>query len=189
MAEVPSNLPWPEAFFFNTLRPRQNGRHFSKCIFLNENVWIVIKISMKFVLKSPINNIPALVQMMAWHRPGNKPLSESMMISSMTYVRVTQKPCQLKLTIFKVCHFPKVITISPSNHFYKQSSNIHHHTLYHKTDWKPYIQTIISQSVFEISNKGVLLLDYHFLGHPLKTAICHQNSFAIIVIIIIIWMA
>ena len=69
-------------------------------------------------------------------------------------IRVTQKPCQLKLTIFKVCQFPKVITISPSNHFYKQSSNIHHHTLYHKTDWKLYIQTMISQSVFEISNKG-----------------------------------
>ena len=32
-----------------------------KCIFLNENVWIVIKISLKFVLKGPMNNIPALV--------------------------------------------------------------------------------------------------------------------------------
>ena len=78
------------SFFFNTLRLRQNGPHFSKCIFLNENVWIVIKISMKFVLQSPINNIPALVQMMAWHRPGNKPLSESMMISSMTQTSYTK---------------------------------------------------------------------------------------------------
>ena len=37
----------------NTLRPRQNGRHFAddilKCIFLNENVWIPIEISLKFV--------------------------------------------------------------------------------------------------------------------------------------------
>ena len=43
----------------------QNGRHFAddifKCIFFNENVWIPIKISLKFVLKSPINNIPTLV--------------------------------------------------------------------------------------------------------------------------------
>ena len=50
---------------FNTLRPRQNGRHFAddiyKCIFLNENVWISIKSSLKFVPKSPINNILALV--------------------------------------------------------------------------------------------------------------------------------
>ena len=39
-----------------------------KCIFLNENVWISIKISLKFVPKGPINNIPALVQIMAWRR-------------------------------------------------------------------------------------------------------------------------
>ena len=57
---------------FNTLRPRQNGRHFPddifKCFFLNENVSIAVKISMKFVPKGPINNIPALVQIMAWRR-------------------------------------------------------------------------------------------------------------------------
>ena len=49
----------------NTLRPRQNGRHFPddifKFIFLNENAWISIKISLKFVPKGPINKIPALV--------------------------------------------------------------------------------------------------------------------------------
>ena len=49
----------------NTLRPRQNGRHFAddtfKPIFLNENVIILIKISLKFVPKGPINNVPALV--------------------------------------------------------------------------------------------------------------------------------
>ena len=53
----------------NTLRLRQNGRHFAddifKCIFLNENVWISLKISLKFVPMGPINNIPALVQIMA----------------------------------------------------------------------------------------------------------------------------
>ena len=59
--------------FFNTLRPRQNGRHFPddifKCIFLNENVWISIKMSPKFLPEGPIDNIPALVQIMAWRRP------------------------------------------------------------------------------------------------------------------------
>ena len=34
------------------------------------------KISLKFVPKGPINNNPALVQVMAWRRPGDKPLSE-----------------------------------------------------------------------------------------------------------------
>ena len=69
----------------NTLRPRQNGCHFPdnifKCIFLNEEVWIAIKISLKFVRKSPVYNIPALVQIMAWRRPREKPLSEPMMVS------------------------------------------------------------------------------------------------------------
>ena len=49
----------------NRLRPRENGRHFAddilKCIFLTENVWIPIEISLKFVPKGPIDNIPALV--------------------------------------------------------------------------------------------------------------------------------
>ena len=51
-----------------------------KSIFLNENVRISIKISLKFVPKCPINNIPSLVQIMAWRRPGDKPLSEPMMV-------------------------------------------------------------------------------------------------------------
>ena len=50
-----------------------------KCNFLNENAWISIKISLKFVPKGPINNIPALVQLMAWRRAGDKPLSEPIM--------------------------------------------------------------------------------------------------------------
>ena len=66
----------------NTLRPGQNGRRFAddtlECIFLNENIRISIKISLKFVPEGPINNIPALVQKMAWRRLGDKPLSEPM---------------------------------------------------------------------------------------------------------------
>ena len=69
----------------NTLRPRQNGRHFAedilKWILLNKNVWIPIKISLRFVPKGRINNIPALVPIMAWCPPGDKPLSEPMMVS------------------------------------------------------------------------------------------------------------
>ena len=50
-----------------------------KCIFLNENIWISLKISQKFIPKGAINNIPALVQIMAWCWLGNKPLSEPIM--------------------------------------------------------------------------------------------------------------
>ena len=59
-----------------------------KCIFMNENVWIVLKISLKFVPKVRINNIPALVQIMAWRRSGDKPLSEPMMVSLLTHICV-----------------------------------------------------------------------------------------------------
>ena len=67
-------------------------RHFQecKCIFLNANVWISINISLKFVPKDPNNNIPTLVQVMAWRRPGDKPLSEPMVVSLLTHICVTR---------------------------------------------------------------------------------------------------
>ena len=91
--------PFKECFFFvlfivmcfNSLRPRLNRRPFSddifKCIFLNENECILPRISRKFVPMVPINSIPALVQIMAWRRPGDKPLSEPMMVSLLTHMR------------------------------------------------------------------------------------------------------
>ena len=78
----------------NTLRPRQNGRHFPdnifNCICLNENVRISLEISPKFVPRHLINNTPALVQIMAWRRPGDKPLSEPMVVSLLTHICVTR---------------------------------------------------------------------------------------------------
>ena len=68
------------AMQFNALRPRQNVRHFAddpfKRIFLNET--ISIKISLNFVPKGPINDIPALVQ-----------ISESVMVCLLTHICVT----------------------------------------------------------------------------------------------------
>ena len=64
-------------------------RHF-QCIFLNGNVWIPIKISLKFVPKGPIYNIPTMVQIMAWRRPGNKPLFEPMGVSLPTHICVAR---------------------------------------------------------------------------------------------------
>ena len=74
-------------------KTRCHGRHIPdaifKCISLNENASIAIKISVKFIPKGPINNILALVQIMAWRRPGDKPLSELMMVSLPTHICVT----------------------------------------------------------------------------------------------------
>ena len=86
--------PGVHGVWVNTLRPRQNGRHFAddtfKRIFLNENFRISIKISLKFVPKGPINNIPVLVQIMAWRRSGDKPLCEPMMASLLIHISVTR---------------------------------------------------------------------------------------------------
>ena len=74
----------------NTLRPRQNGRHFThdifKCIFFNENVKNVITFSLRFVPNGPNNNISALIQIMAWRRPGVKPIPEPMMVRLPTHM-------------------------------------------------------------------------------------------------------
>ena len=39
----------------------------------------MIRISLRFVPKGPIDNKPALVQVMAWHIIGDKPLPEPML--------------------------------------------------------------------------------------------------------------
>ena len=89
IAAILSRCQW-----VNSLRPRQNGRHFTnaifKCIFVNENDWIPIKISLKFVPKGPINNIQTMVLIMAWRCPGDKPLSEPMMDKILTHICVTR---------------------------------------------------------------------------------------------------
>ena len=47
-----------------------------KCIFLNENDKIPNRVSLKFVPTSPIDNRPALVQVIACRRTSDKPLPE-----------------------------------------------------------------------------------------------------------------
>ena len=96
----------------NTLRQRQNGRHFAddtfNRIFVNENFRISIEFSLKFVPKGPINNIPALVQIVAWRRPGDKPLSESMMVRLLTQICVTRPQCVNMFSMFLQSEFPDI---------------------------------------------------------------------------------
>ena len=58
--------------------------------FFNENVWILIEISLKSVPRDQIDNIIALVQIMACHWPGNKPLSEPVLVGLLRHICVTQ---------------------------------------------------------------------------------------------------
>ena len=69
------SVPWDNVnkeIIINILRQRPNGQRFPddilKGIFSNENVCIASKMLLKFVTMGPVNNIPSLVQIMAWRR-------------------------------------------------------------------------------------------------------------------------
>ena len=102
---------WHEVIYktemaYNILRPRQDDCRLPddifKCIFFNENVLILIRISLKFVPKFRINHISALVQIMAWRRPGDKPLSGPVMVSLLTHICVTRPLWSLHVLHCKV---------------------------------------------------------------------------------------
>ena len=87
----------------------QKGGHIAddtfKRIFLNENGCILITISLKFVPKGPINNIPALVRIMAGHQSGDKPLSEPVMPKFIdAYICITQPQWIILVPVCKSSH-------------------------------------------------------------------------------------
>ena len=106
---------WRYLRSLNSLRPRPNRRHFAddifKCIFENENEWISPRISLKFVPKVRINNIPALVHITAWCRPGDKSLSEPMMVNLLTHICVTRPQSLIRTPLFEAggCWHNKVV--------------------------------------------------------------------------------
>ena len=83
-----NSLRRSEAYMCQQTRP--SLLQIMACCLYGANVWILIKMSLKFVSKGQINNIPALVQIMAWRWPGDKPLSEPMMVRLLTHKCVTQ---------------------------------------------------------------------------------------------------
>ena len=125
MIDIVSEPSRGTVFLFNTWRPRQNGRHFAddifKCIFVDENVWIPIKISMKFVPKGPINKISALVQIMAWYCPGDKPLSETMMVRLTTHICVTRPQW---VNVFVLICTSSYMKSCLRQHFYERQESI-----------------------------------------------------------------
>ena len=91
--EYSNHIDFNHKAFLNTLMARQDSRYFADDVLnecLNENVWISLKIPLRFVPRCPINNIPALVQIMAWRRPGDKPLSEPMLVFVPMHICVTR---------------------------------------------------------------------------------------------------
>ena len=72
---------------FHTLRARRYRRNFADDIF-NDNVSISIK--MFYSQGSNYKEIPALIHIMDWRRPGDKPLSQAMVIILLTHISVTR---------------------------------------------------------------------------------------------------
>ena len=135
----------PTSIWLNTLRPRQHGCHFAddsfKRIFLNENIGISIKMSLKFVHKGPMNNIPALVQIMAWRRPGDKPLSEPMVGSLLTHICVTRPQWVNSLASGRSrCDFKNLLALIG---IFRPSYN-------RALRWMPYDITVDKSTLFQI---------------------------------------
>ena len=137
-----TNMSWRTFVVVNTLRPKQNGRHFAddifRCIFFNDTGCISIDISLNVVPKGQINNIvvlvvvvvswhirvwvsrltshyiSALVQIMAWRRPGDKPWSEPVMVSLPTHICVIFKQQQdfPMISKYGVCNLKNAIVIT-----------------------------------------------------------------------------
>ena len=112
---VPSTLLWTCLGLTHWGREKMDAISQTTCssaFFLNENVWIPIEISLKFVPKGSINNNPALFQIMAWRRPGDKPLSEPMLVCLLTYICVTRPQWVhiIKLSAILLLRFSSVLS-------------------------------------------------------------------------------
>ena len=87
---------WPRSLDHNDLTQWGRGKMASifQTTFSNAFSWmktkISIKISLKFVPKAPIDNMPSFVQRMAWHQSGDKPLFEPMMVILLMHICVTR---------------------------------------------------------------------------------------------------
>ena len=85
-------------------------------------MWISIKISLKFVPKGPVNNIPALLQKMPRHRPGDKPVSEAIMVRLLTHICVTRPESNWR--IYTSLDFNKLTDLSHLLDFAVQVCNM-----------------------------------------------------------------
>ena len=118
----------------NTLKPKQRPkiwrRHF-KCINLNENFWASNNISLKYVPCGGIASKSVLVQIMAWHRLGDKPLPEEMLTKTPRIGRCAERLRMEHLMIFVIFHTdPRIANIllflcNPSRRAYAEMEIFH----------------------------------------------------------------
>ena len=118
----------PSAVIPNTLSPKQNGCHFPDNT-LKYNFLI------KFVPKNPFNNISTLVPIMAWHQPGDKPLSETMMVKLLMHICITWPQW--------VCNQKPEVMISAVMKTWSLHRNLRHVYAYHSPLIMKHISEII----------------------------------------------
>ena len=89
------DIRWHITLIITVLWSRGKMSAISKTTFSHAFSWIKmyeydIHISLQFVPEGQINYVPALVPIMAWHRPGDTPFSESMVVNLPTHICVTR---------------------------------------------------------------------------------------------------
>ena len=102
-----------------------------KHIFLNEEVWILIRISLRFVPNGVIDNNQALVYIMAWRRIGDKPFLKQCWPDSLTHIWGTRGRwlwCVMYLTVVFHKH-PYHRCPKNENHYLMQQDHIYHAAL------------------------------------------------------------
>ena len=81
-------------FMINTLSPRRNGHNFPDDIFkgicLHENDELRLRFHWRLFLSFQSSIFATLVQTIAWRWPGDKPLSEAMVVSLLAHVHYTR---------------------------------------------------------------------------------------------------
>ena len=68
----------------------QSADEILKCFFINEKYHIFIQISLRFIPKGPINNMPSMVQIMPWRHSDDNQLSDDSVVYWYIYIWNTQ---------------------------------------------------------------------------------------------------
>ena len=144
-----------------------------KCNFLNGNLQMSLKISLKFVPKVRINNIPALVLILYWYQPGDRPLSGAMIDSLLLHIYTSLSLNELSVNLSET-------TAKPSQQQNKeQKANgrlliiLEYPFCFTKRIiwwnknymWSKNRPTIISYWILN-KNSSKVKLQYHYFGQP-----------------------
>ena len=136
---------------------------------MNENIWISIEISVKFVPKGPINNIQALVQIMAWCRPGDKLLSETMLASLLMHICIT-RPQWIKSQYFmavKISYFMPILLCQTSNLSHTKSPNLNMSCLVLQLSLpNPLKPGVKSRMKMKLEQHWLMMLQLHLSDQP-----------------------